>query len=642
MKSLRYPVTMAVGVAVAISLVLRALFISKEQWLWSRALPVRLADITYWARGAMGGRDGDEPYALIAIVVLQLALTTLAMLWLARRTPVVQAGVSGVLLLAVILLGWMVPLRPAWPEVATELRVAAMVVLGALAATAAVRWSMRRNAGLPALVAAALIPICFVSTTLSSLLDLPCILAPAMRLQHGFAPREVYLQYDLLPSLLAMAWTKLGGTPMGYSLVVGAGFYALLIGLFLLARRLFTRGDLAAPLLIALVVVRVYGVMIDANATAQATPMRLDLWLVLVAATLALGLRHWVVGAILGALFLFSRSMGTLYLGSYALALVGDWLAQRFGRSVGERPPLASDLRAAAREVAPALGGIAVGIIVARLVFGSFGSDAVRLYRRLGVGMMRIGHESFYWWLLPMTGVAGWLVYVRRAALPQRPGQARIFTVALLVANSLYFFGRSHEHNLINISASYLFCFFLALDLAWPASAADGDRPAVSAPAPGSDPPPALRWTFRATPWVLVAACAYAYSARVASKIPAQLAAVEGTRPLPAAFSHEAVPPINCLEIARASVDSRVYFFSKYDYWYYQTCGVVPQGFIQPLFLAIQVSDIAAQLNHVLDDGFKVVVPRGQDWGGAFDEMAARLGKMRLIETPNYRLYARQ
>ena len=125
---------------------------------------------------------------------------------------------------------------------------------------------------------------------LPSLLDLPCVLAPAMRLASGFAPREIYLQYDLLPSLLAIGWSKLGGTPLGFTLVVGAGYYALLVGLFLLARRLFTHGELAAPLLVALVVVRIYGVMIDANATPQASPIRLDLWPILVATTLALGL----------------------------------------------------------------------------------------------------------------------------------------------------------------------------------------------------------------------------------------------------------------------------------------------------------------------------------------------------------------
>jgi hypothetical protein len=65
MNTLRYPVTLAVGVAVAISIALRALFIWKEQWLWDRVLPLQMGDITPWARGVVRVRDGAEPYALV-------------------------------------------------------------------------------------------------------------------------------------------------------------------------------------------------------------------------------------------------------------------------------------------------------------------------------------------------------------------------------------------------------------------------------------------------------------------------------------------------------------------------------------------------------------------------------------------------
>jgi hypothetical protein len=235
-----------------------------------------------------------------------------------------------------------------------------------------------------------------------------------------------------------------------------------------------------------------------------------------------------------------------------------------------------------------------------------------------------------------MTGVAGALVFRQRVAVPGRPSQARVFTVALLVANSIYFFGRSHEHNLINISASYLFCFFMALDLGWPAP-----RDVAGAPARAPDAPPLLGWILRATPWVLVAVCAYAYSGRVAAKIPAQMVVVEGSRPIPPAFPGDVLPNIDCGEILRAAGNSRLYFFSKYDYWYYEKCAAVPRGYIQPLFLAIQVPAVIAQVTRVLDDGYKVVVPHDRDWGAAFVEILPRLGNLRVIDTAQYRLYSR-
>ena len=140
---------------------------------------------------------------------------------------------------------------------------------------------------------------------------------------------------------------------------------------------------------------------------------------------------------------------------------------------------------------------------------------------------------------------------------------------------------------------------------------------------------------------MLVAVCAYSYSGRVAAKIRAQTVVIEGTRPLPPAFPGDTLPDIVCVEIVRAAGNSRVYFFSKYDYWYYQKCGVVRKGYIQPLFLALQVRAVVAQVNRVLDDGYKVVVPRDRDWAPAFAEILSRLGNLRVIDTARYRLYAR-
>ena len=53
-----------------------------------------------------------------------------------------------------------------------------------------------------------------------------------------------------------------------------------------------------------------------------------------------------------------------------------------------------------------------------------------------------------------------------RDRIGDRKGQTTLFAVALTLANSIYFFGRSHENNLINISASLLLCAFIGIDLA--------------------------------------------------------------------------------------------------------------------------------------------------------------------------------
>jgi hypothetical protein len=607
---------------------LRRVFLLIADWIWSFAPPITLADITPWARGAMFQRDGAEPYALIALVLLHFGATALAVSGIIRLAPRPRELVSAALLVVAVWFAWVVSPRPPLPDIARQPVQAWAVVVGSLAAALLVRWAMSRRTGIPAGVAVALFPMCLISTAWPSLQDLACVLAPALRIHHGFPLSQIYLQYDLFPSLLALGWSKVGASPLGFSIVDGAGFYALLLGLFLLGQRLLARRWLAAHLLIALIIVRVYGVALEPNATPQVTPIRLDLWPLLLAATLAVGIEHWSVGALLGALCLFSRSMGTLYLGAYALALVGDFFARRRVPVGGVRPPpFWDDVKMSARRLAPAIAWIALAMLVGRLLFGGFGSDAVRIYRQLGVGMLRVRADSFYWWLLPLTGAAGWLAWARRGSLSGRRGETAILAVALMFASSLYFFGRSHEHNLINTSAPTLFVLFLAIDLAWPAPE-DGAR--------------VLGWVFAVVPWCLVAICGYHYSGRLLQRLGAQGAILEGTRPVGPVFSYDVLPTLDCAALVGPAGDSNVYLFSKYDFWYYQGCGLVPQGFTQPLFLAILKTDVVAELNHLLDQGYKIVVPRSPgDWAPAFTEFLPGLSNPNVIETPQFRFYRR-
>jgi hypothetical protein len=624
--SLAHPITSLFCAAVTTGILLRKLFWWRAAWLWDFARPFRMGDITPWARGAMNERDGAEPYALLALVLLQLALTGVAATGLYRLAPRVRAGVNAALLALAAWFAWSLPPYPPMREVATSGRVVLAVVALSLILAALIGRSIRRHASTPPVVAALLFPVCFVSTTLPSLLDVSCIVAPALRLRGGIAPSAVYLQYDLLPSLLAIGWKKLGRAALDFDLVAGASYYVLLLGLFALARRLFTRAQLAAWLLVALVVVRIYGVALDANATPEATPMRLDLWPILIAVTLARGLTDWTVGLSVGALLLFSRSMGTLYLGAYVLALGADFLAVRRAQPRAQRLSLARDARRTARRLlasGAAIGGAMVAIVA---VFHELSPEAVRLYRQLGVGMLKIGTSSFYWWLLPLTGAAGWLAFTRRASLPERRGQANLFAVALIVASSIYFFGRSHEHNLLNLAVPFLFGAFLTLDLAWQDDAQ----------------PRALAWAFRIAPLLLVAACAYNYSGRVRTRIGAQFETLARTRSQPP-FPGDTLPPINCPEILALAGDRRIFFYSKYDFWHYDACGLLPQGRIQPLYLVIQIKDLVAQVNGLLDDGYKMIVPRQpNDWGSTnLPGILPALGQVSSAESAHYRLYRR-
>jgi len=621
------PAVPLLAVTVCIAFGVRSAFFLIADWLWHFASSVNLmTELVPWARWAMMDRDGAEAYGLVGAIALQGLGTLLAMALLARLKPLWRIGPVVALLGLALYLAWDFPPHPPWGDTFSTLSGALWFVAGALLATALLAWVARRSrARVPVFLAVVLIPVCFVPTAYSSLPDLICLLAPALRLQYGIKLSQIYFQYDLLPSLLALAWSKIGGAPIGFAtVVVPATFYALFLGIYAVGRRFF-RPQLLAPLLVSIVIVRFYS--IPGDNVPQVAPLRLDLWLLPLAWVRAVGLRHWSVGLVLGGLCFFSRSVGQLYLGAYGLALALDFLAQRRVSNGQSVTPFWRGLVELIKSTAPVWGLILLSLLAVRLVFGSFVSDAVATYHHLGVGMMRIDRSSFYWWLLPLIGAVGWLSFSRRSSLPERFGGAAIFAVTLTVCSSIYFFGRSHEINLLNTSAPYLFCFFLGLELAWPTGA-------KGAP---------LRLVFRALPWLLVATCAYFYSLRGVLRTTGQFAEVVEQAPLLQATSGSPVPSVDCVEVLAAAGDDHVLFFSAIDYWYYEHCKVAPRGYFQPMQLALLKPPLAADMSRWLHRGYKLAVPRNPDFiSQTLGEFLPLMPPLDRIDTPNFQIYKLQ
>lgn len=177
---------------------------------------------------------------------------------------------------------------------------------------------------LPAIAALALIPICFiaVNTGPSLSLDFNYILSPALRLLDGTPPREIYFQYDLLPSLLAGLWMQLGLELNTIRLLGQAAYYLAILAVFLLARQLFLDRNLAVLLLVALVVGRLYTSVGDVLCCFQVTPLRLDLWVPLAAVVYLRGAWHWLTGLTCGLLLLLVNKFGILYSLAYLQLLL--------------------------------------------------------------------------------------------------------------------------------------------------------------------------------------------------------------------------------------------------------------------------------------------------------------------------------
>jgi hypothetical protein len=618
---LAHPLTQLAVATLTLTGMLRLLFFHFAPQIWAMQADIPLEEITPWTRWTMLARDGAEAPVLLVLILLLTVLTVLSMQLLKRIPRRLCVDVVIICLTTSALFALNVRLRaPNWQPGRSWWQVFEAEA-GIFLAVFVTRWAARKR-GLHVVLGLALILVCFLAVSLPSHSDLACILAPALKLRLGFSPAQIYMQYDYLLSLLGVGWHYIGGDPFAFSRVTQGSFFLLLVASFLLARRMFEEKRLAGMLLVALCAVRVYGIVPDANFFPQVTPLRIDLWVLLLAPALIFDLRHWSVGLAAGLVYFFARSFGFLYLGSYALALSADFLVRHV--DARERIPLWREISDYVRPMTVGLVFMGASLLAVRWVFGATISDAVLTYRRLGIGMLRISPDSFYWWIAPALASTGWLVFSIRGVIGQRRTGAFLFLLALGIGNSIYFFGRSHEQNLLNISAPLLFCVFLGMDLAIVA---------------WSTGPVWVRWMVHAAPWLTLGFIGFFYAGRLVAKVHTQFDSVTGRQAL---VDNDHIPPIVCEEIAGVAKDSRVFVYDSSDYWFYEQCGYIPQGYIQPLLLQPLRVKLIEQLDQLLNTGYKIIVPKAHAAGFDFSDMEPSLEALERIETAHYDVYYRK
>lgn len=295
-------------------------------------------------------------------------------------------------------------------------------------------------------------------------IDYSYVFAPALRLLNGASLNDVYFQYDLLLSLIVASWMKLGLELNTIRVLGQAAYYAAIFGAYLLARRLFANRDLALLLVMALVLGRLYTSSRDVLCCLQVTPLRLDLWLPLLAVVFWRGAYHWSVGLICGLLLLLANKFGIIYTLAYLQLLVTLYFVGLVGRE--KKQPLAQDLLAYGKRCAPSISIVLVAWIASIVMLSNneFGNYAV-YYQKVGIGFMKISSVSFYWYIPPLFSMMViLLVKLRNFVSPNYLASGFLLTYCV-IGNSIYFFGRSHEQAILNMSIVLLFVFFFLLDL---------------------------------------------------------------------------------------------------------------------------------------------------------------------------------
>jgi hypothetical protein len=577
-----------------VTCILYFLFFHFSAMIWSgNEYHPALSYNPYGMRGAVYEHDGNEAFVLYALSLVSLLLSIVIMYVVRSFGPIVRSTVLVIFASATFCLflriGFYPPYEmPVFVFPLALLYTGIFIVLVRVVTRLIERYPHRTNT----IVGVILFFVCFLICDWFSVYDYGFILSPALRLYYGDRIRDIYFQYDLFLSFIGLMWLKLKLSLNYFYLISESTYYLLFFGLFVLSKRLFANKRLPFLMLAFAVLMRYYASM-GPNAMFQVTPLRLDLWFVLLWLVYWRGAYNVILGVTLGLLVIFHRNFGIIYLASYILFLsvllcidlsIKSSIAEK-GRIIGKH----------IRFWLPNMAIVIIAFACLYMILGSVTPDSALDYRKIGINMMRISDISFFWYVPMLLGIIALLLIRNHERLSEQYINTGIFLLLLTVGESLYFFGRSHEHNIVNLGAIYSLCLFYFLDLLYAGgvisvSASETERAKVA--------------LYHALPYLfLITGCLY-YPWSIKNKLCAQGRSLKELKcAMPIDFSYD----FQSLHDLTGSSD-RIFFLEfERDFLYYYYGHYKPSGYFTPNDSWVFKKDMAAMMQHLLDSGYYIV-----------------------------------
>ena len=618
-KSLR--TSEVIIVSATISCLLWALFFVLAGWIRSFNPPIVAYDFVNYIRGNIYERDGYESFALYILMFLNIILvqllTPVVIKLKSNRTAYLGFFVTG--LLISIFYFFSVGFFPAMSAFDPKniITPALLVLL-----SVGLYYAYQKMKLVAFLVIAILAGFAgFIDLGPTSTTDLSFVLCPALRLINGSTIPETYFQYDLFLSFLALAWMKMGLLLDNFPYLGQLSFFLFFAGSFLFGEKYFKSKGLSVIFIVALILVRFYTIWSDNPSIFQVSPLRLDLWLILLLIINKKGINHWLFGAVFGLLILFHRNLGLIYFGGYVELLVTLFIIGMVS--------LAQEKNLNAKTITELLiiqfkaqmvnlGIILSSVVLCFVLFHEFFSKSALAYRKLGVGMMPISKLSFYWYVpVIVSALFALLVYYRKR-LGEKYISIAFFIIFLVIGNSMYFFGRSHENNILNISGILVITLFVLFDVLIflsPKSepqviiASANQQKNKKAQVATEAAPPSNKFTrynvALILPILFVFFVGYYYSERISDKVKTQYTnLVDKNFIFP--FPDMGIDMPNVKAVTKNN--DKVYFLDFWnDFYYYYYGNYAPQGFYSPCQSWIYSKDFSIFLQGLLDKGYYIV-----------------------------------
>jgi len=596
-----------------VTCLLYIVFFALSSWIWSLNPQISASEFTLIVRAFIFEHDGMESFFLYALMFINIVISLFIALWLLSRNLTKNQYLLGSVILLPVAgyFFYTIGFFPSMPDIAAGNGTALVIIL-ALTFLSLALYSLY---GKFRFVVKSILFILIAFTTLvvtypNSRPDLAYILAPALRLIHGFKLSEIYFQYDLLLSLFGFAWMKLNLALEWFPFLGQLSFFLFFLGAFLFSDRFFKSKGLSVLFIIALLLIRYYAVWEQGTSIFQVTPLRLDLWLILLIVGYQKGIQHWLLGTCLGLLIILHRNLGLIYLGAYLILIISLFVID-LARLLQEKKltvrSVFSVFLTHFRMQAKNLGIIAVSFILCLVLFGEIFSSSALIYRKYGIGMIPISKNSFYWYVPVIISSLAIILFYYRKKLSAKYFTTSLFIILLAVSNSVYFFGRSHEGNLLNISGVLILALFVLFDILVSFPSETETKPQQkNKKLPVKKSYPLQKRVYRFLPVLFIILTAYYYSNRIADKLNRKydnLTQQQFVYPL-------LTDPIDTGTIKEITDNSRKVYFLDFqmDFYYYYYGNYAPLGYFSPCGAWVFKKDLIGFLQTLLNDQYFIVM----------------------------------
>ncbi len=615
-------------------------FFILSKWIWSFNPHIQPADYTPFIRAYIFEHDGMESFALYALMLLSIIITSILVPMLlklkANNKNYLYVGIVLVIIACFYFfkIGFLPPipddnlgLFPVLQNEGIENNFQNPLIVIELTLLSIGLYYLYLKRPLFAKIAVIII-ICFaglLTTYPTSLYDLSFIVDPAMRLMQGCKVTEIYFQYDLLLSLIAMAWMKMNFAIEWLPYISQIMFFVFFITSFFFANKYFQSKGLSVLFLIALILMRYYSVNEEGVNIFNVSPLRLDLWLILVVLAYRNGVYHWSVGLTLGLLIILHRNLGILYLGAYLQVLFTLFLLDIIPIIKQKKLDIKTSMLKHFKLAAINLAILIVSVGFCIFFFHGLVSDAVKQYRTLGIGLLPISSVSFYWYVPVLVNTLFILLVYFKQQFAEKYATTAFFVLFLLIANSMYFFGRSHENNILNISGILVFVLFILLDIILfktqiatknnLENSTIKDKNSNSKAVKGKPTTETVKekrvfsLNTRAIaimlPFLFIFLCSFFYGGRINQKIEKQLYNLSNAQ-----YVYPLLPvPVDTVAIKKITTNSpKVYFLEFYnDFIYYYYGSYKLEGYYMPTGAYIYKNELTKFLQNLLDNHYYIV-----------------------------------